>query len=74
MLARRTVGNTLSLPDAAVAAVGHPDAFDVTVEDGRLILTPRPAPTADAARTRLADQGLSDQDITEAVRWARRTA
>ena len=46
--------------------------FEVSVEDGRIILTPVQDGEADAARDKLADIGISDADVADAVTWARR--
>ena len=71
MRARLTAGNRLTLPRAALTAVGPADYFDVTAENGRLVLTPAPANRVDAARAKLAGLGLSEADVGDAVEWAR---
>lgn len=71
MRARLTAGNRLTLPSAALAAVGPADCFDVTAENGRIVLTPATASRADAVRVKLARQGLSEADVGDAVEWAR---
>ncbi len=70
MLAKLTRDNQLTLPAQAVDALGHPTHFDVAVEGERLVLTPRT--NAEAVRERLALQGISEQDVADAVQWARR--
>lgn len=71
MRARLTAGNRLTLPRAALAAVGPVDWFDVTVENGRLVLAPVPANRADAVRAKVDGLGLSETDVGDAVEWAR---
>ena len=71
MRARLTAGNRLTLPKAALAAVGPADYFDVTAENGRLVLTPVRTNRADAVRAKLADSGLSEADVGDAVGWGR---
>ena len=71
MLAKLTPDNQLTLPAQAVDALGHPSCFDVAVEGDRLVLTPSPT-SADSIRGRLASQGMTEQDVSDAVRWARR--
>ncbi len=71
MRARLTAGNRLTLPRAALAAVGPAEFFDVTVENGRLVLTPVRTSRADAARAKLAGLGLSEGYVGDAVKWAR---
>jgi len=43
----------------------------VTVEDGRIVLTPVRVQRADAVRDKLAELGISEADIEDAVTWAR---
>ncbi len=71
MLAKLGLDNRLTLPAQAVDALGHPSHFDVAVEGDRLVLTPSHA-SAHGIRDRLASQGVADQDVTDAVQWARR--
>jgi hypothetical protein len=71
MLAKRTSKNQVTLPKAAVEAVGSPDYFEVAVEHGRLVLTPARIGRADAVRAKLAELGLTEADVAEAVAWAR---
>ena len=40
MLAKRTAKNQVTLPKAIVQAVGDADYYDVSTENGRIILTP----------------------------------
>ncbi len=74
MRARLTAGNRLTLPRAALLAVGRADRFDVTVENGRIVLTPARANRADAVRAKVDGLGLSEADVGDAVRWARSKA
>jgi len=72
MLAKRTAKNQITLPKAVVEAVGTSDYYDVTVEDGRIVLTPVRVQRADAVRDKLAQLGISEADIDDAVTWARK--
>lgn len=71
MLAKITSKNQLTLPKAAVQAVGAAEYFDVEVRVGQIVLTPVRIQRGDAVRTKLAELGLGETDIAEAVRWAR---
>lgn len=71
MLAKLTSKNQLTLPKSVIAAVETTDYFDVTSEDGRIILTPVRVNRADGVRAKLARLGLSDSDVKDAVAWAR---
>ena len=44
----------------------------MTKENGRIVLTPVRLNRADAVRAKLAELGLSEADVAEAVAWARR--
>ena len=71
MLAKLTSKNQLTLPKAVTAAVETAEYFDVVVENGRIVLTPVRVNRADAVRAKLAELGLSEKDVTDAVSWAR---
>lgn len=71
MLAKLTSKNQLTLPKQAIEAVGRPTHLQVTVEDGRLVLTPVRVGAADAVRRKLAELGITEEDVRDAVRWAR---
>ncbi len=72
MLAKLTSKNQLTLPKAVVADFQGSEYFDVTKENGRIVLTPVRVNRADAVRAKLAALGMSEADVSEAVAWARR--
>ncbi len=71
MLAKLTSKNQLTLPKSVTNALEPTEYFEVTVENGQIILTPVRIQRADAVRSKLADLDLSEQDIANAVAWAR---
>ncbi len=71
MLAKLTSKNQLTLPKAITSAVELTDYFDVTAENGRIVLTPVRVNRADGVRAKLAELGLTEADISDAVAWAR---
>ena len=71
MLAKLTSKNQLTLPKAAVTAVGAAEYFDVKVHRGQIVLTPVRIQRGDAVRAKLAALGLGDADVAAAVGWAR---
>ena len=73
MLAKLTSKNQLTLPKAVTTAVETAEYFDVVAENGRIILTPVRVNRADAVRARLAELGLSEKDVADAISWARPT-
>jgi hypothetical protein len=74
MLAKLTSKNQLTLPKAAVQAVGPAEYFDVSVQEGQIRLTPVRIQRGDAVRAKLAALGLGKADVAAAVRWARSEA
>jgi hypothetical protein len=79
MRAKLTPDKQIALPESVLDRVGSAEHFEITVEDGRIILTPIPAQkpdsadrTPDAIRQKLEQLGITEQDIEDAVTWARR--
>ncbi|MDR2624910.1 MAG: AbrB/MazE/SpoVT family DNA-binding domain-containing protein [Zoogloeaceae bacterium] len=72
MLAKLTAKNQITLPKAAISRVAATEYFDVAVENNRIILTPVQVRQADAVREKLAQLGIREQDVEDAVDWARR--
>ncbi len=73
MLAKLTSKNQLTLPKAAVEAAGNAEYFEISVRAGQIVLTPVRIQRADAVRAKLAKLDLDDNDLAEAVAWARGT-
>ncbi len=73
MLAKLTSKNQLTLPKSITSEIGEAEYFEVKVEGGQIILTPVKIQRADAVRSKLADLGLSEQDVADAVAWARQS-
>lgn len=71
MLAKLTSKNQLTLPKSVTQSVGPTEYFDVQARDGQIVLTPVRIQRGDAVRAKLAELGLSEADITDAVAWAR---
>jgi hypothetical protein len=79
VLAKLTAKNQLTLPKSITneifqgqGCLNEPtEYFDVKVENGQIILTPVKIQRADAVRAKLAALDLSEQDIIDAVDWAR---
>ena len=73
LLARLTSENELTLPEGVVAAFEGVEYFDVAEESGRIVLTPMRLSRANVVRDKLADLGLTEADVAEAVAWARQS-
>ena len=76
MLAKKTSKNQLTLPREVVKEFPDTDYFDVTVKERKIILMPvkiTPADkTLDSVRDKLKKLGVTESDVTEAVKWARK--
>ncbi|HYE37225.1 AbrB/MazE/SpoVT family DNA-binding domain-containing protein [Methylocaldum sp.] len=72
MLAKMTSKNQITLPKAVVSQLPAAEYFDIQVEGGKLVLTPVRVQKADAVREKLAQLGIDESDIADAVAWARR--
>jgi hypothetical protein len=72
MLAKRTVKNQVTLPKAIVQKAGEADYYDVTYQDGKIVLTPVRPLHADAVRSKLDELGITPADVNDAINWARK--
>ncbi len=72
MLAKMTSKNQITLPKSVVSQLPIAEYFDIQVEAGRLVLTPVRLQKADAVREKLAQLGISEDDVADAVAWARK--
>ncbi len=71
MLAKLTSKNQITLPKAVVSSVEAAEYFEVTVDDGRIVLTPVRIQQAQAVREKLERLGITEQDVEDALNWAR---
>lgn len=74
MLAKITAKNQLTLPKSITNAVGATEYVEVEVKDGQIILTPVRIQRADTVRAKLSELHLTEQDMTDAVAWSRRSS
>ena len=74
MLAKVTAKNQITLPKSVTAAVGATEYFEVEARNGQIILTPVRVHRADAVRAKLAALNLTEEDVADAVAWARKPA
>lgn len=72
MLAKLTSKNQITLPKAVVSGVDAAEYFEVAVENGRIVLTPVRIQQAQAVRDKLERLGITEQEVDDAVAWARR--
>ena len=73
MLAKLTVKNQLTLPKAVAARFGGVEYFDVSTDGTSITLRPLQRSRADEVWAHLEKLGITEQDVSDAVRWARET-
>lgn len=56
---------------AKITAIGQTEYFEVEIRNGQIILTPMRILRSDSVRAKLAELNLQDQDLADAVAWAR---
>jgi bifunctional DNA-binding transcriptional regulator/antitoxin component of YhaV-PrlF toxin-antitoxin module len=72
MLAKMTAKNQVTLPKKVVREFAGARLFEVEARRGRIVLTPVRLQQANAVRAKLDELGLTERDVAEAVRWARK--
>ena len=73
MLAKKTSKNQITLPKAIISRFPDTEYFDVREEDGHIILVPLRPSRADEVRDKLAELGITESDVNDAVRWVRQS-
>lgn len=73
MLAKRTVKNQITLPKAIATQFPDVEYFEVRTENRRIILEPVKHSRINEVWDKLEKLGITEQDIAEAVQWARKT-
>ena len=71
MLAKVTSKNQLTLPKSIISDFPDTKYFDVSNENGRIVLTPVNSVTADKVRDKLTELGITESDIASAITWYR---
>jgi hypothetical protein len=74
MLAKRTVKNQITLPKAVIARFAGVEYFDVSTDGESIVLRPLQKSRAEEVRARLAQLGIDEQDVADAVDGARRSS
>jgi hypothetical protein len=73
MLAKLTVKNQLTLPKAVVTRFKGVEYFDVSSDDSSITLRPLQRSKLNEVWAHLEKLGITEQDVSDAVRWARET-
>ena len=72
MLAKLTSKNQITLPKAVVSKFPGAEYFAVREVDGEIILKPVRMHSLEAVWRKIESLGITEKDVTDAVRWARR--
>lgn len=73
MLAKLSVKNQLTLPKPVAARFPGVDYFEVSTDGNLITLKPFQRSRADEVREHLAQLGITEQDVKDAIAWARKT-
>jgi hypothetical protein len=74
MLAKKTIKNQITLPKAVMGRFAEVEYFDVSTDGECIVLRPLKESRADEVRAKLAQIGISEEDVADAIDWARKTA
>ena len=73
MLAKITAKNQITIPKDVISRLPDVQYFDVTYSNGSVVLKPVKIYDTDLddIRTKMKKLGISEKNVSEAVRWAR---
>lgn len=71
MLAKLTSQNRVTLPKSVMADFPGTEYFEVSSEDGRIVLTPVRLARIGEVQRKLKEIGITEADVADAVKWAR---
>lgn len=78
MLAKRTFKNQITLPKEVLKDFAGVEYFDVSAQDGKILLDPVSVVPSGRrlaeVRRKVRSLGLTERDLEDAVRWARKRA
>ncbi len=72
MLAKLTTKNQITLPKAVITRFGGVEYFDVSTDGSAILLKPLRPSRLDDVRAKLEQLGITEQDVTDAIAWARK--
>jgi bifunctional DNA-binding transcriptional regulator/antitoxin component of YhaV-PrlF toxin-antitoxin module len=71
MLAKLTTKNQLTIPKAVVTRFKGVEYFDVSTDGSAITLKPLRRSRLEEIQDKLARLGITEQDVTDAIAWAR---
>jgi hypothetical protein len=72
MLVKKTSRNQIILPQEIIESFPRTKYFEAKVEDGKIVLTPVSS-TLKEIREKIKNLGVTEEDVEEAVKWARKS-
>lgn len=72
MLAKLTTRNQVTIPKSIIKIFADVKHFDIEEENGCIILKPIRINRADEVRKKLEAMNISQQDVKDAIEWARK--
>jgi hypothetical protein len=71
MLAKLTTKNQLTIPKAVATRFAGVEYFDVSTDGSAITLKPLRRSRLEEIQAKLAGLGITEQDVTDAIAWAR---
>jgi len=71
VISKKTSKNQITLPKKIVSQFPECDYFDITTEEGRIVLRPVDPDGLKKLQRKLEELGIRERDVDEAVAWAR---
>jgi hypothetical protein len=71
MISKKTSKNQITLPKRIVSRFPESVYFDITVEEGRIVLRPVDPDALGKVQRKLEELGIRERDVASAVAWAR---
>jgi hypothetical protein len=73
MLAKLTTKNQLTIPKAVATRFAGVEYFDVSTDGSAITLVPMRLSRLNEVQAHLEKLGITEQDVSDAIRWARET-
>jgi len=73
-MAKKTSKNQLTLPKEIVEEFPGVEYFGISIQDNTIVLVPMnitPSQNLQRIRNKMKKLGLTDKDVTKAIKWAR---
>ena len=71
MISKKTSKNQVTLPKKILSQFPDCDYFDITAEEGRIVLRPVDPDALGKVQRKLEELGIRERDVEDAVAWAR---